>query len=71
MKFYIYISLIVSSVCARTPLDTLAVERSDDGAVSTIDSATFGNWGQQHRIYWTIQPSNPATILGVRGSMEH
>jgi hypothetical protein len=56
---------------ARNKLYLRRTNRGDDGSVSAIDSATFGNWGQPHRIYWTIQPSNPATLLGVRGSLEH
>lgn len=56
---------------ARNKVYLRRTNRSDDGSPSTVDSASFSNWGQSHRIQWLVTPSNPATLLGVRGALEH
>lgn len=55
----------------RNKLYLRRTNRGDDGSVSTIDSANVSNWGTYHRVYWTIKPNNPATLLGVRGTIQH
>lgn len=56
---------------ARNKLYLRRTNRGDDGSVSTVDSTAFTSWGNYHRVYWTVNPSNPATILGVRGAIEY
>lgn len=42
------------------------------GATSqtAIDSASFTNFGVAHRVRWTLQVSEPARLLGVRGTIQ-
>lgn len=56
---------------ARNKLYLRRTNRGDDGSSSTVDSASFTAWGQSNRIHWLVTPSNPATLLGVRGAIEH
>ena len=55
----------------RSKLYLRRTNRGDDGSASTVDSMSFSDWGQSHRIHWLITPSNSATLLGVRGAIEH
>lgn len=43
---------------------------ADASTATVIDSAVFTRWHVPSRISWTINPTNPATLLGVSGSIE-
>jgi hypothetical protein len=61
------------SVFCDTTLQKLYIARTtrDEAAsVTTIDSVAYPTFGNPHRVRWTLNVSNPARLLGVRGYIQ-
>lgn len=44
--------------------------RNEAASVTTVDSVDFTTFGQPHRVHWTLNVSNPARLLGLRGYIQ-